>query len=126
MAETMKPPNSPAGGLEDVGTVIGMALGGVVESLIDQTVSANGLLAVWQQKLDADSGRKRLSDFVASARFQSLTAFRVEMRNPDDQQSATLTLLLEFGGAEWRVTKVILPPNAFQAATAQAKDDSMR
>jgi len=122
MAETMNQPKSPTGGMEDIGIVIGMTLGGIVESLIDQTVSANGLLLVWQQQLAANSERK-LADFVASARFQSLTTFRVDMRNPDDPQSATLTLLLEFVGVEWRVTKVILPPNAFQAATTQAKSD---
>jgi hypothetical protein len=90
-----------------------------LDSLIDGTASANGLLTLWQQKLDADSAKKWPGDFVTSARFQSLTTFRVEMRNPDDQQSATLTLLLELTGAEWRVTKVVLPPNAFQVAMTQ-------
>ena len=123
MAENQ--PKLPTGSMEDIGIVLGMALGGIIESLIDQTVSANGFLAVWQQRLDADS-KKRPGDFVASARFQSLTAFRAEMRDPDDQQSATLTLLLELAGAQWRVTKVILPPNAFQGAVTQAKSDSMR
>jgi DUF2939 family protein len=114
MAETM---NQSVGCMEGAGTPIGTALGGtIIDSLIDGNASANGLLTLWQQKLDADSAKKRPGDFVTSARFQSLTTFRVEMRNPDDQQSATLTLLLELAGAEWRVTKVVLPPNAFQVA----------
>ena len=121
MAENL--PKLPSGSIEDIGSVFGMALGGLIESLIDQTVSANGFLAVSQQKFNADS-KKRPGDFVASARFQSLTAFRVEMRDPDDQQSATLTLRFELVGVQWRMTKLILPPNAFQDAVTQAKSDS--
>src|SRR5260221_13950740 len=48
----------PTGGTEDVGTLIGMAFGDMIDSLIDGTVSANGLLVIWQQKLDADSAKR--------------------------------------------------------------------
>jgi Protein of unknown function (DUF2939) len=126
MTETMTR-QTPSSSMEAAGAALGVAIGGnLVDSLIDGLVSANGILGSWEQKAGAAPAPRRPRDFVASARFQSLTTFRVDMRDPDNQQALTLTVLLELTGAEWRATKVVLPLSAIQAAitqTGQTKGD---
>src|SRR5262245_53303562 len=113
---------------DSVGAMLGLALGStVIDSMIAAGVSEAGLLEVWR-KGQLPQG-KQTHDFVASAWFQSLTTFRVETRNPDDRQSPTVTFLMEFARAEWRVTRVVLPWEAFQAAAqaaSQTKGDRKR
>jgi hypothetical protein len=83
----------------------------VVDSAVDEMVTPEAL--VHNDKIDQLRHEgKSLLRFVAYAFFASPTEFRVDLKDPDDKDSPTLTALLELSGGRWQVVALELPPVA--------------
>jgi Protein of unknown function (DUF2939) len=83
----------------------------VVDSAVDATVTPEAL--VHNDKIDQmRHGGKSLLRFVTYAFFASPAEFRVDLKDPDEKDSPTLTTLLELRGGRWQVVALKLPPVA--------------
>ena len=82
----------------------------LVDSAVDAMVTPEKL--VHNDKVD-DLRRqgKSLARFVTYAFFTSPTAFRVDLKDPDDKDSPTITTLLELTHGRWKIVALKLPPH---------------
>lgn len=97
-------------GLGSVGGVLGTVLGlTMVDTVIDALVTPQGLVKGLSD--DLAKGR-RFMDFRVAAGFVSPGTFHVTLRNPDETDGPTFIAVLEFAGAAWRVTRIIMPMHA--------------
>src|SRR3990172_238423 len=81
----------------------------MVDSVVDDMVTPERLVNNDEVVKRRQEG-KSFIDFVIYAFFRSPTEFRVDLRDPDDKDSPTLTTLLELTGGRWRVGALELPP----------------
>jgi hypothetical protein len=54
--------------------------------------------------------QKSFADFVTYTFFTSPTEFRVDLKDPNDADSPTITALMRLTGLRWRVVSIKLPP----------------
>jgi Protein of unknown function (DUF2939) len=54
--------------------------------------------------------QKSFADFVTYAFFASPTEFRIDLKDPKDADSPTITALMRLSGLRWRVVAIKLPP----------------
>jgi hypothetical protein len=81
----------------------------LVDSAVDGMVTPENL--VHNDKVDElRRESKSLSRFVTYAFFASPATFRVDLKDPDDKDSLTLTTLFELRGGRWQVVALKLPP----------------
>jgi hypothetical protein len=81
----------------------------LVDSTIDEMVTPEAILdnpVVVERRRE----KKSFADFVTYAFFSAPTAFSVDLKDPNDPNSPTLTARMELLGPRWRVTAVKLPP----------------
>ena len=81
----------------------------MVDSVVDDMVTPEKLVNNDEVVKRRQEG-KSFIDFVIYAFFRSPTQFRVDLRDPDDKDSPTLTTLMELTGGRWRVVALELPP----------------
>jgi hypothetical protein len=83
----------------------------VVDSAVDAMVTPEAL--VHNEKIDRLRHEgKSLLRFVTYAFFASPAEFRVDLKDPDEKDSPTLTALLELRGGRWQVVALKLSPLA--------------
>jgi hypothetical protein len=81
----------------------------LVDSAVDEMVTPEKL--VHNEKVDGLRRQgKSLARFVTYAFFTSPTAFRADLKDPDDKDSPTITTLLELTHGRWRIVALKLPP----------------
>ncbi|MBK5198015.1 MAG: DUF2939 domain-containing protein [Methyloceanibacter sp.] len=81
----------------------------VVDSAVDEWVTPEKLVNN-EEVVKHRQEQKSFADFVTYASFTSPTSFRVDLRDPKDPDSPTLTVLMALSGARWRVVALKLPP----------------
>jgi hypothetical protein len=81
----------------------------LVDSAVDEFATPEKLLSN-EVVVKRRQEQKSFADFVTYAFFTSPTEFRVDLRDPNDPNSATVTALMAFTGARWRVVALKLPP----------------
>ncbi|MGH6866259.1 MAG: DUF2939 domain-containing protein [Methyloceanibacter sp.] len=81
----------------------------VVEGAVDKLFTPD---AIMNSEIVDEHRRqnKSFADFVTYAFFSGPTIFRVDLKDPQDPDSPTLTAVMELLGPRWRVVKVDLPP----------------
>jgi hypothetical protein len=81
----------------------------VVDTAVDEMVTPEAVLkneTVVKHRREGKSFR----DFVTYAFFSAPTVFRVDLKDPDDPDSPTLTARMELIGPRWKVVEIKLPP----------------
>jgi hypothetical protein len=104
-------------GATALGSMIGtMLAGSMVDAMIDGYVSAPRVIEAWQQR-----GRRPI-EFMRWAWFQSPSAFRVDLR-ADQPEVPTVSVILEFSGLSWRVTRLVIPIREIERTAAAMRSD---
>jgi hypothetical protein len=81
----------------------------LVDSAVEEWVTTEKVLnseVVVEHRQDQTS----FADFVTYAFFTSPTEFRVDLKDPNDADSPTITALMRLTGLRWRVVSIKLPP----------------
>lgn len=81
----------------------------VVDSAVDEWVTPEKVLNS-EEVAKRRQEHKSFADFVTYAFFTSPTEFRVDLKDPKDPDSPTITALMRLTGFRWRVVAVKLPP----------------
>jgi hypothetical protein len=81
----------------------------LVDSAVDEWVTPEKVLNS-EVVVKHRQEQKSFADFATYAFFTSPTEFRVDLKDPKDPDSPTITALMRLTGFRWRVVAVKLPP----------------
>ena len=80
-------------------------IGGTVDSLVTPDAVLNNPTVVEHREKDDGFG-----DYMTYAFFTSPTTFRVDAKDPNVADAATIAATMTLDGFRWRITRVALPP----------------
>ncbi len=81
----------------------------LVDSAVEEWVTPEKVLNS-EEVVKHRQEHKSFADFVTYAFFTSPTEFRVDLKDPKDPDSPSITALMRFTGLRWRVVAIKLPP----------------
>jgi hypothetical protein len=101
-------------GKDGVAGVFGAALTALlvptlVDSAVEEWVTPEKVLNS-EEVVKHRQAQKSFADFVTYAFFISPTEFRVDLKDPNDPESPSITALMRLTGLRWQVVAIMLPP----------------
>jgi hypothetical protein len=98
-------------GMATLGMMIGLGLGGtMIDAMVDTVMTPEALLKLGEKtQANSNIAGKSLWDFVDGVRVISPTMLEISLQSPDPTIKGKAAAILEFQGAQWRVSHLIVP-----------------